>query len=51
VRFFELLDLRADGSWTPRPSKGTPWQWWFDKSDVSQQSRDLLSARFNMTFP
>jgi hypothetical protein len=42
--------LRADGTWTPRPLKTTPWQWWFDKNDVSESSRALLSARLNMTF-
>jgi hypothetical protein len=50
LRIFELIDLRADGSWTLRPLKTTPWQWWFDKSDVSESSRGLLGTRFNMTF-
>lgn len=50
LRMFELIDLRADGSWTPRPLKTTPWQRWFDKTVVSESSRALLSARFNMTF-
>lgn len=50
LRMFELIDLRADGSWTPRALKTTPWRWWFDKNDVSESSRALLSARFNMRF-
>lgn len=50
VRIFELVDLRADGTWTPQPLRGTPWRWWFDKNDVSKGSRELLSKRFNMTF-
>jgi hypothetical protein len=50
VRIFELIELRADGTWTPQPLRGTPWQWWFDKNDVSKSSRELLSKRFNMTF-
>jgi hypothetical protein len=50
LRMFELMDRWADGSWTLRPLKTTPWQWWFDKNDVSESSRALLSSRFNMTF-
>jgi len=50
VRIFELVDLRADGSWTLKPLKTTPWQWWFDKHDVSERSRELLSARFKIAF-
>lgn len=33
---FELIDLRADGKWTPTPLKTTSWQWWFDKNEVSR---------------
>lgn len=50
VRILELIDLRADGTWTPQTLNGTPWRWWFDKNDVSEGSRELLSKRFNMTF-
>ncbi len=50
LRMFELIDLRADGSWTLRPLQTTPWQWWFDKNDVSESSRAVLSSRFNLTF-
>lgn len=50
VRIFELVELRADGSWTPKPLTGTPWRWWFDKNEVSEQSRELLSKRFKMIF-
>jgi hypothetical protein len=50
VRIFELIDLRADGTWTPKPPTDTPWRWRFDKNDVSERSRELLAKRFNMTF-
>jgi hypothetical protein len=50
LRIFELVDLRADGSSTLKPLKTTPWQWWFDKHDVSERSRELLSARFKIAF-
>lgn len=50
LRMFELIDLRTDGTWTLKPLTKTPWQWWFDKNDVSERSRELLSARFNIGF-
>jgi hypothetical protein len=50
VRILELVELHADGTWTPQPLRGTPWQWWFSKSDVSERSRELLGRRFNMRF-
>jgi hypothetical protein len=50
VRILELVELRADGAWTPQPLAGTPWRWWFSKHDVSERSRELLSKRFNTRF-
>jgi len=50
LRIFELIDLRADGSWKLKPLTTTPWQWWFDKNDLSEPSRALLSARFRIEF-
>jgi hypothetical protein len=50
LRMFALIDLRADGSWTLKPLTKTPWLWWFDKNDVSESSRALLSARFKIEF-
>lgn len=50
LRIFELVDLGADGSWALKPLTKTPWQWWFDKNDVSLRSRELLSARFKIAF-
>lgn len=50
LRMFDLLDIQPDGSWSPRPLKTMPWQWWFNRNDVSEQARELLSARFHMTF-
>jgi len=50
LRIFQLIDLNGDGSWTPRPLRGTPWLWWFGEGEVSKQSRELLSRRFGMSF-
>jgi hypothetical protein len=50
LRILAPLDLRADGTWTLKPLDKTPWQWWFDKHDVSEASRELLRARFHITF-
>ena len=50
LRIFELVELRADGAWMPKPLTETPWQWWFSKNDVSERSRELLSKRFNTRF-
>jgi hypothetical protein len=50
LRIFELVELRADGTWTPQPLRSTPWQWWFNKKGVSEKSREMLSRRFNMNF-
>lgn len=50
VRFFELVDFRSDGTWTPGTLKGAPWQWWFDRNDLSEEAREQLSRRFHTTF-
>jgi hypothetical protein len=50
LRMFELIDLRANGTWNLKPLKTTPWQWWFEKNDLSESSRALLSARFKIEF-
>jgi hypothetical protein len=50
LRIFELIDLKADGSWTPRPLRTTPWLWWFRAGDVSPEARELLSRRFGTSF-
>jgi hypothetical protein len=50
VRILELVELHADGTWTPMPLRSTPWEWWFSKNDVSEGSRELLSSRFSMRF-
>jgi hypothetical protein len=50
LRIFDLMDLKADGTWTTRALKTTPWLWRFRRRDVSEHSRELLAARFGMTF-
>lgn len=50
LRIFELMTFSADGNWTLKPLDKTPWQWWFDKNDVSEDARRLLSERFKITF-
>jgi hypothetical protein len=50
LRIFDLMDLKADGTWTTRPLTTTPWLWWFRRGDVSERSLELLSTRFGMSF-
>ena len=50
VNFFDLVDLRGDGSWSLRPMQRVPWLWWFDKKDVSQESRRVITERFGIEF-
>jgi hypothetical protein len=50
VRVFDLIDLRSDGTWAPKPLQGVPWLWWFDKNDLPQESRDIISRRFGISF-
>lgn len=38
VNVFDLVDLRADGSWSPRPPEHPPWLWWFNKNDLGEQN-------------
>jgi hypothetical protein len=50
VNVFELADFRADGTWTLKPMRQTPWLWWFDKNDVAETTLTHLSKRFGVAF-
>lgn len=50
LRIFDLIDLKADGSWTSLPLRMTPWLWWLRERDVSVDARELLSQRFGLAF-
>jgi len=50
VNVFDLVDLRADGTWSPKPLDHPPWLWWFNKNDLAEQTRAQLSRRFGIVF-
>lgn len=50
LRIFDLLEIKSDGTWSLQPLRGMPWQWWFDKKDISDSARMLLAARFDISF-
>jgi hypothetical protein len=50
ISVFDLIDLKADGSWTPKPFRRAPWLWWFDKNDLKASTRAHISERFGFEF-
>jgi hypothetical protein len=50
LRIFDLIDLDEHGSWVLKPLTTTPWCWWLSSDDLSSRARELLAARFRVTF-
>jgi hypothetical protein len=50
LNVLELVELKRDGSWAAKPIRHSPWLWWFDKHDMSEQPREVILRRFGTAF-
>ena len=50
LRLFDHIEIEADGSWRPRRAQTLPWIWWLYDNDLEEGDKELLEARFGVSF-
>ena len=50
MKLFDHVELKADGSWRPRPTQTLPWMWWLQDGALEDDDRELLETRFQIIF-